>query len=506
MTGLDEELYPGPDIDRERRRLLALIEEGGQDGPFRPDWSSLRTSGVPDWLRDAKLGIFIHWLVTSVPAFGDEWYPRNMYVVGTPEHRHHLATYGPPAEFGFARFIADFHGSQFDADEWMQLVARSGARYVVPVAEHHDGFALYDSALTRWKSTLRGPRRDVIGELAAAARRQGIAFGVSNHRAEHWWFFNGWRKIARNADNPVDDDLYGPAMPVDSVPDDAFLDDWSARLAEVVERHDPEIVYFDWWIEQPAFRSRLAQFAAYYYNRAARRGLRAPVINYKWEAFEKGSAVYDIERGTAQGIEPEFFQTDTSASRLAWGHLHENVYKTASDVIGELIDVVSKNGGILLNIGPRPDGTIPAEERAVLEGLGDWMSVNSEAIYGTRPWHVFGEGPTQPRLGSFSDSEPTPWTREDIRFTAKGDVLYAATFVDPGPSLLVRSLGTSLRITGQGVRAVSVLGRGAVNWSQDAEGLRVELGRRTDASPAPVLRIELDPWQPVTRFEPAFPD
>ena len=493
-------------ISERRQQLVAQVAEGAAHGPFAPDWTSLTTAGIPPWIQDAKLGVFIHWLVSGVPGFGSEWYARNMYVAGTPEHSHHLETYGPHTEFGFKDFLAQFSGEQFDADEWMDLIQGSGARYVVPVAEHHDGFALYDSDLTRWKSTEIGPRRDVIGELSAAARARGLAFGVSNHRAEHWWFFNGGKKIDSDVQDPAYADLYGPAQPLDTQPDEEFLDDWTARLAEVVERYDPEIVYFDWWIEQPVFRPRLAEFAAYFYNRAARAGHRAPVINYKWEAFDKGSAVYDIERGTAQGIEREFFQNDTSASRIGWAHLHTNVFKTAQDVIGELIDVVSKNGALLLNIGPRPDGSIAPEERAVLEGLGAWMRVNGEAVYESRPWRVFGEGPTVPRTGSFADTEPTVWTREDLRFTAKGDVVYAAAFVDPGASVTVRSFGRGLRIVGEPVTDVTVLGHGAVPWRQDDVGLHVDLSGLEPDRPTPVLRIALESARPVERFEPGFAD
>ncbi len=493
-------------IGEHRRELVTRVADGAARGPFEPEWSSLATAGTPEWIQDAKLGVFIHWLVSGVPGFGSEWYARNMYVAGTPEYEHHLATYGPHAQFGFKDFIPSFTGTQFDADGWMALIAASGARYVVPVAEHHDGFTLYDSALTRWKSTEMGPHRDVIGELAAAARAHGLAFGVSNHRAEHWWFFNGGMKFDSDVRDPEYSDLYGPAQPLGTQPDEEFLDDWTARLAEVVERYDPEIVYFDWWIEQPAFRPRLADFAAYYYNRAARAGQRPPVINYKWDAFDKGSAVYDIERGTAQGIETEFFQNDTSASRIGWAHLHENVFKTAQDVIGELIDVVSKNGTLLLNIGPRPDGSIAPEERAVLEGLGDWMRVNGEAIHGSRPWRVFGEGPTSPRVGSFADADPTIWTREDLRFTAKGDVVYAAPFIDPGSDVTVRSLGRGLRIVGEPVLDVAVLGHGAVPWRQDDDGLHVDLSDIDHNGPTPVLRISLEGARTVERFEPGFPD
>jgi alpha-L-fucosidase len=266
--------------DRTRTELLAIARETAEHGPFTTDWATLTEVGVPRWYEDAKFGIFVHWLVSAVPSFGTEWYPRNMYIPGTPEFDHHRENYGPQSEFGFKDFIPLFKGERFDADEWIRLFRRAGAQYVVPVSEHHDGFALYDSALTRWKAPLVGPGRDVIGEVAAAARKVGLAFGVSNHRAEHWWFFNGGTRYDSDVLDPKNADLYGPARPNRTQPDKAFLDEWLARLVDTVEKYEPDLVYFDWWIEQPAFRDYLARFAAYYYSRGAREG-RPPVINFK---------------------------------------------------------------------------------------------------------------------------------------------------------------------------------------------------------------------------------
>lgn len=493
------------DIDDVRDGLVALARHRVADGPFTEEWSSLTTVGVPRWYEDAKFGIFVHWLLSAVPAFGSEWYARNMYVPGTPEFEHHRATYGLQSEFGFKDFIPQFRGEHFDPEAWVRLFRRAGAQYIVPVSEHHDGFALYDSSLTRWKSTVMGPGRDVIGELAAAARRQGVAFGVSNHRAENWWFFNGGTRFDSDVLDPAYADLYGPARSIRTQPDEPFLRDWLARLVDTVERYDPEIVYFDWWIEQPAFRPWLALFAAYLYNRGLRTG-RSPVINYKWNALDEGAGVYDIERGTAQAIEHRFFQNDTSASRVGWAHLAVNEFKTAADVIGELIDVVSKNGALLLNVGPKPDGTFEAAETALLEGVGDWLAVNGEAIYGTRPWVVFGEGPTRPKAGSFADTEPTPWTDEDIRFTSRdGHIVYASHFRWPTREAVVRSLGGDLRLTDQPVLAVELLGSGPLAWALERDGLHVELADAPRRSGSPVLKITLARRSPVERWEPSFP-
>jgi alpha-L-fucosidase len=490
-------------VDDARDRLLAREQETAEAGPFTPDWDALQNKTTPDWYQDAKFGIFIHWTASSVPAFGTEWYPRNMYIEGTPEFEHHVATYGTQDAFGYKDFIPKFTGANFDADEWIELVRDAGARYVVPVAEHHDGFAMYDSDLTTWKSTSHGPGRDVIGELAAAAREQGMKFGLSYHRAENWWFYNGGTRFESDVRVPENSALYGRAQPIDRQPDETFLDEWSARIVELVEKYDPTLIWFDWWVEQPAFEPRLREFASYYYNHGDAKP-EEPVIVYKWEAFAPGSAVYAVERGSVRTVQTSFFQNDTSASRVAWAYLTENDFKSAPEIVGELIDVVSKNGALLLNIGPGPDGTITHQEKALLREVGRWLRVNGEAIYSTRPWLVFGEGPTVQALGSFSDTAPTEWTAEDVRYTSREHDVYASFFVWPGKSAVLRSFSSLLRIHDGTVTSVSVLGHGPVPWTIDGLGLRVEFPDSRPDTISPVVKIELTPNAPVARHEPDF--
>jgi alpha-L-fucosidase len=490
-------------VERFRKELLARVDRVAGEGPFEPSWSSLTQFQVPDWFRDAKFGIFIHWLASSVPAYGTEWYARTMYLAGTPEFTHHTSTYGPQKDFGFKDFLPHFTGSAFDADEWISLVARSGAQYVVPVAEHHDGFAFYDTQLSRWKAPLIGPGRDVIAELAAAARRANIRFGLSSHRAENWWFFNGGKRFDSDVNDPRWADLYGPAQPKSTQPDAEFLDDWLARTAEVVERYQPEVVYFDWWIEEPAFRDYLRRFAAYYYNQAAQQGDEV-LVNYKWGAFDEGSAVHDIERGAVRNIQPRPFQNDTSMSRTAWCHLVDNTFKSLDELVADLVDTVSKNGSLLLNIGPRPDGTIVDEERALLEGIGDWLTVNGEAIFGTRPWLVYGEGPTHFDGGSFADTAKVPWTAQDTRFTCRDDQLYALVLRWPDDgNVVIRSLGTDLRLVDADIESVQLLGStGTVAWRRDTDGLHVTLTEAAPSSVGACLRVRLRNRPIPPRYEP----
>ncbi len=445
---------------------------------YEPTWESLAQHTTPDWYRDAKFGIFIHWGLYAVPAFANEWYPRNMYVQGTKEFAHHVETYGPQSKFGYKDFIPMFKAEHYDPDAWAQLFVEAGAKFVVPVAEHHDGFAMYDTALSRWCAAKMGPQRDLIGDLAKAVRAHGLVFGLSSHRAEHWWFMNGGKTFDSDVQDPAYADFYGPAQPNDpdwrSVdwqprPDAKFLDDWLARMVELVDKYQPQLVWFDWWIEQTVFKPYLQKFAAYYYNRGAEWG-KGVAINYKNAAFPPGVAVYDVERGQLRGINPHFWQTDTSVSKNSWGYITHHEYKTAGDIVGDLVDIVSKNGALLLNVGPRPDGTIPAPEAAILHDIGRWLAVNGEAIYGTRPWTRFGEGPTEVPEGGFTDTKRAAYTSADVRFTTKGDTLYAICLGWPETAWCIQTLGT-----GAGkVAGVELLGSAApLTWKQDADRLMV---------------------------------
>lgn len=473
---------------------------------FEPTWESLANYSIPDWYHDAKFGIFIHWGVYCVPAFSNEWYPRNMYWRGTPEYEHHVATYGPHAKFGYKDFIPQFTAEKFDADAWASLFQRAGAKYVMPVAEHHDGFAMYDSAHSNWTAAKMGPKRDIVGELAAATRKLGMAFGVSSHRAEHWFFMGGGREFDSDINDPAYDDFYGPAKlhPREGNtpewnskdwqprPDGKFLEDWLARCTELVDKYQPQVFWFDWWIEQTVFAPYLQRFTAHYYNRAQEWGSTATgyagvALNYKHHSFPENTAVLDIERGQLNDIRYPLWQTDTAVSKNSWCYIKGHDYKAVGDIIGDLIDIVSKNGVLLLNIGPKPDGTIPEPEQQMLLEIGDWLRVNGEAIYGTRPYKVYGEGPTQVVAGSFNDVKRTSFSPQDIRFTTKGDVLYAHALAWPTTALIVRSLAGAMDI-----KRVSLLGSDeTLIWSQTAAGLLIQPPSTQPCQHAFVFKIEI---------------
>lgn len=423
--------------DGERQRLLTEVDKTVAAGPFRDDWQSLNGYNAPDWFRDAKFGIFIHWGVYSVAGFGSEWYSRNMYQQDQPDFAHHVSTYGPQAQSGYKDLIPKFRAEKFDANTWAQLFHDAGARYVVPVAEHHDGFPMYMSNLTDWCAGKMGPQRDVLGELAKAVRAQGMHLGASSHRAEHDWFFDGGRHFASDVNDPKYAAFYGPAQlngadqgDVGDLTHDftyvstAYRDDWLARSAEIVERYHPDLVYFDWWVGQPDFRTYLERFATFYYNSAAANHQQV-VLFSKLSNMAEHSATLDVERGGLGDIRPQPWQTDTSLSDKSWGYVEGDTYKTPLTVVQQLADVVSKNGNLLMNVGPRPDGTIPEGAAQTLLGVGRWLKVNGDAIYGTRPWRQYGEGPTKFEAGQFHDTATQPYTAEDFRFTTKGDTLYA---------------------------------------------------------------------------------
>ena len=460
-------------------------------GPFQASWDSLTAYQVPDWYLDGKFGIFIHWGVYSVPAFGTEWYPRNMYLANKPEFKHHLETFGPQAKFGYKDFIPLFKAEKFDPDGWADLFRRAGAKFVVPVAEHHDGFPMYDSALTEWSAGKMGPKRDIVRDLAKSVRAQGLTFGLSTHRAEHWWFFNGGTAFDSDVRDPRYAGLYGPAKPDKTQPDKAYLDDWLARTVELIDKYKPQLVWFDWWIEQPVFQPYLQSLAAYYYNRGAE-WKQGVAINYKNRSFPDKAAVLDIERGQLAEIRPFFWQTDTAISKNSWGYVTNQDYKTAASIVGDLIDIVSKNGALLLNIGPRPDGTIPEPERKILLDIGAWLGVNGEAIYGTRPWKVYGEGPTPVVEGSFNDTKRAAFTPRDVRFTAKGKALYAILMAWPEGEAVVTSLAKGSTLFPGEIKGVSLLGSAETpSWTRDASGLKVKMPAKKPCDFACVLKIAL---------------
>ncbi|WP_111984148.1 alpha-L-fucosidase [Dyella jiangningensis] len=488
--------------DAARHEILAQTEKVAWQGPMQPDWQTLTAYRTPDWYRDAKFGIFVHWGVYSVPAFKGEWYPRHMYEregENSDRYRHQLATYGPMPKVGYKDLIPMFKAEHFDPQAWAKLFHDAGARYVVPVAEHHDGFAMYDSKLSDWTAVKMGPHRDVIGELAKAIRGQGMKLGLSSHRAEHDWFYEYGRTFDSDVNDPRYAALYGPAHRLVSAKgedgqevdwtfvSDAYLADWLARSAEIVQDYHPDLMYFDWWIGQPRFRGPLAEFAAFFYNQAAARQ-QGVVLNYKLNDMRPGTGTLNIERGQAAGIREQPWQTETSVSPDSWGYAEGDTYKSPDEIVQLLADVVSKNGNLLLNVGPKADGTIPDEARGILQSVGQWLHANGEAIYGTRPWHRFGEGPTEVAAGTMQDTKTKPYTAEDFRFTTKGDALYAIELEWPASGqAVIHSIDAGTKVA-----SVTMLSTGKpIAFKQQSDGLHLTLPKQPSGAHAYAYRIAL---------------
>ncbi|UNK71388.1 alpha-L-fucosidase [Microbacterium sp. H1-D42] len=490
LTWVPPRIRPSSEDDaaevREVERIIA-------QGPFSDTWESLEAYEPPTWYIDAKFGIFVHWGAASVPATMSEWYPRLMYRRGSEEHLLHREHHGSLAEHGYKDFLPRFTMADYDAPQMAALFRQAGARFVVPVAEHHDGFTMYDEPRTRWRAPLVGPRRDAFGELAQATRELGMIAGASSHRAENWWFFNGGRVGETDVQEPEWSDLYGPAAREEVSPDEDFLQDWLLRTVHIIDRYRPQMLWFDFYIEAPGFEPYLRKVAAYYYNRAAEWG-RGVVLFYKNEAFRPGTAVFDVERGASAGIRPEIWQNETAVSRNAWGHIDTHDYKTQREIVSELVDVISKNGCLLLNVGPKADGTLPSEEAELLRGVGRWLDVNGEGVYGTRPWRVFGEGPTASRAGAMIDAAPFELAHGDFRFTwrtnADVDYLYVLAVTAESRDVVVRSLASELNLLEGEVESVVLLGDlEPLVWRRDGDALRVHLPDSVDLQDGFGLRV-----------------
>ena len=496
------------------------------------DWASLASGfRVPDWFRDAKFGIWAHWGPQCVPEAGD-WYGRLMYVQGHPAYDHHLRTYGHPADTGFIDLIGRWHAESWQPDALVRRYARAGARYFVALANHHDNFDTFDSAHHRWNAARVGPRRDLIGGWARAARNAGLRFGVSNHssHAWHWWQtgysydsegprrgarYDAFRLRAADGRGKYwqgldPQDLYtGPSfVPPDGIGsiaamnawhdarDGQWLEDvpparagfarnWLARQMDLVEKYRPDLVYLD--DSGLPFGDIGIQAVAHFYahSRGRNGGLEGVLTTKRINAAQRASVVEDVERGFVDAIRPEPWQTCTCIGNWHYdrGLYDRHGYKPAKAVIQRLADIVSKNGNLLLSIPVRGDGSIDDQEIAILDGLERWFGVNGEAIYDTRPWRDFGEGPTQPPSGEMNEARLPPFTAADIRFTRKGGTTYAILMEWPEREVSIASLA------GVAVERVALLGRGPLAFRSGADGLRVTLPRPGPGEMVPVLRL-----------------
>ncbi|AUP78008.1 alpha-L-fucosidase [Flavivirga eckloniae] len=479
-------------------------EEVKEDTVFKyeENWESLKEYSIPQWMKDVKFGIFIHWGPNSVAKLHTDWYPRWMYldsgivnpqtgeVINDKPHpavAYHKKTFGDQKDFGYKDLIPMFTMEKFNPKEWVDIFKKSGAQYVVPVAEHHDGFALYESSITPYNAVDMGPKRDIFKALTNEIKKQGLISGASSHLAFNWNYYN--QQDYFDTGDPKYADLYAPPHKMgDSVSTKWLADVWWPRTKEIIDLYQPDILWFDFYLDRPEFVPYHKKLAAYYYNSGVARGkdVVLQTKNYKFESYPKGTHMLDLERSKLDSIRNEYWQTDTSIGKNSWYYAENWIPKSAEELVADLVDIVSKNGCLLLNIGPKYDGTIPEDQQKTLLDMGKWLKVNGEAIYGATYWEVYGEGPTRTNLGHLSESKNKKFTQQDIRFTTKGDALYATVLVPPTEEVQIKYLKTS-KIK---VKSIELLGyEGEIKFEQNDEGLKIALPKEENLEYAWVFKI-----------------
>ncbi len=440
---------------------LKTIDETIAKGPFKPTWESLKAHQDPEWFRDAKFGIYTHWGPVTVGAEdgpnGVQWYGHSMYDTNSPTFRYHQKKYGDQNQVGYKDMIPKFTAEKFNADEWADLFARAGAKFAGPVAVHHDNFALWDSQITRWNSQEMGPHRDITGELEKAIRAHGMKFITTFHHGFAWRYYEPAFRF--DGADPQNADLYTEVHAKGAPPSRHFQDTWLAMVDEVLNKYQPDLIWFDFEffaVITPEYEQKLFATA---YDWAAQNG-RTIGVCHKSADIHQTTGILDFERGREDRLVSYPWLTDTATG--PWFYQKSDKFKTVGELVGILVDIVSKNGCLLLDVGPKADGSIPNEDRQILLGMGDWLQVNGEAIYGTRPWKTYGEGPThQAKSGGFSENADKPFTAQDIRFTSKGDALYATVLGVPSGEVTIHVL----QIDAANPQArVELLGHGSIPY------------------------------------------
>lgn len=450
---------------------------------FEPTLESFKQYKYPEWFRDAKFGIWSHWGPQAVPRQGD-WYAKKMYLEGDDHYKHHVAQYGHPSKFGYKDIIPLWKAERWDPDNLMKLFKKVGAKYFVSMGTHHDNFFLWNSKIQKWNSVNMGPQKDVVGLWQKAAKKQGLRFGVSEHLgASYTWFQSsrGADKTGPMAGVPYDGsneayaDLYHNKTATDDnkwlTKDPANHQHWLSCINELVDMYHPDLVYSD---SQLPFEEAGRSMVAHLYNQGMDKRSGETQTVYTCKQASSGMWVQDVERGALDSISPFPWQTDTSIGD--WYYRTGQKYMSGTQVIQMLVDIVSKNGNLLLNVVQTPEGDLEPDVLAILEEIAAWMPANGEGIYGSRPWVVYGEGPTtlknqeKGRFGGVKDVRP--YSSTDIRFTAKDKALYAWCMDSAKDNIRIQSLGTASKLSTQKVASVKMLGSSEkLQWKQEADAL-----------------------------------
>lgn len=466
------------------------------------DWNNLKNE-VPEWFKDSKFGIYFHWGVYTVPAYNSEWYSRSMYVLGTGPNRHHVTTYGPLNKFGYKDFIPIFKAEHFDADEWVDLFVRAGAKFAGPVAEHADGFSMWDSKVNPWNAKAMGPMRDIVEEMENAVRKRKLKFLTTFHHQWQWGWYPTF-DTSVDAGNPKFAGLYGPVVS-DSAwmqresgekPDAWFSDVWYAKVKEVIDNYKPDILYFDSRLNHLGQQYR-KQVVTSFFNTATDR--KNKVLLYKSKELPEGIGVRTYEKIRMNKIGERTWLAEEPISTYSWSYTEDIKLRSAREILHGMIDIVSKNGVYLLDICPKADGTIPDDQKEILLSIGDWLHKFGEAIYGTRPWYTYGEGPRKiaekneiPDRRKFFE---LTYTAEDIRYTRKRSVIYAIILGQPesGKAILMKSFNKDSIPAKIKIKSITLLGsKEKVQWKLLPRGLSVRTPAQLAAKMAVVFKIETE--------------
>ena len=482
--------------------LAGFVSDQSQKARFTANWASLKKRDpAPDWFRDAKFGIYFHWGVYSVPAFGNEWYPRNMYDTKSPEYKHHVKTYGEPNKFGYPDFVPMFKAEKFNADEWADLFKKAGAQFAGPVAEHHDGFSMWASKVNPWNAKDMGPKRDCVGELEKAIRKHGMWFVTTFHHERNGLYEiekNGRKQwtghyefVKKNFPELLEDPnraiMYG-YMPVDK-----YFQMWEDKLVEVIDNYHPDLMYFDSWLDEIPDKYKM-EYLAHYFNDAGNLG-KEIVVTYKQQDLPREVGVEDFEKSRADKLTDYVWLTDDTISRGSWCYTQDLGIKRPIEIVRTMIDIVSKNGQLMLNISPKADGTIPDNQKKVLLEIGNWLKKYGEAIYWTRPFVEYGEGPAKMETGGGFAKMKGGYTAKDIRYTRKGNTVYAMVLGWPGENqqVTMTMFGKGNKAENIKIKDVTMPGVwGKIKWQRTDAGLVVTTPDKKPSDLAIVFKLLIE--------------
>jgi alpha-L-fucosidase len=471
------------------------------DTMFKPNKESLHQYKYPEWFRDAKFGIWAHWGPQAVPRQGD-WYARQMYEEGSSDYKYHVAHYGHPSKFGYKDIIPLWKAQRWDPEKLMALYKKAGAKYFVSMGTHHDDFFLWNSKIHKWNAVNYGPKKDVVGIWQAAAKKEGLRFGVSEHLgASFTWFQASHRSdtvgpmkgIPYDGANPMNQDLYHAKADANDhdwlSTNKEWQREWLFSIKELIDNYHPDLLYSD---SQFPFGEYGENMLAHFYNQDMAKNRGDIEAVYTCKEPSDGMWVQDLERGVQDSISPFPWQTDTSIGD--WFYRTGQKYKSSTEVIQMLVDIVSKNGNLLINIVQTPEGDLEPDVMKIVEEIGMWTSVNGEGIYGSRPWKVYGEKPVAEsavKSGNFNEDK-LKYTEQDIRFTTKGDTLYAFCLGEPKEDILIKSLGKDSKLSDKKIASVSLLGSNEkLHWKQGKGALIIKKYFKMPVAEVPVVAFKI---------------